>query len=44
MLQHNKIILRSLADEDMEALALLANNKKIFLRTEKFEMNTGIRK
>ena len=30
MLQYNKIILRSLADDDKEALAQLANNKKIF--------------
>lgn len=30
MLQHDKIILRSLADNDKEPLAQLANNKKIF--------------
>lgn len=30
MLQHLNIILRSLKDEDQEALALLANNKKVW--------------
>ncbi len=30
MLQHLKIILRSLKDDDQEALALLANNKKVW--------------